>query len=79
MYVFYFLSMFGLNFSTIANTDKHGFITTWKWISSCNGVINHADCVIQPDVYLQKMHLSSKNISGTCSKNIRGISRKNIS
>ena len=37
-----------------------------KWISCCNDVMNHVDCIIKRDVYPQKMHL--------CSKNIRGIS-----
>ena len=48
----------------ISNT--HEFSTIWKWISCCNDVMNHADCVIKREVYLHKMH--------SCSKNIRGIS-----
>ena len=38
--------------------------------------MSHVDCVIKLDLYPQKMHLHSKNISGKsffCSKNIRGI------
>ena len=31
-------------------------------MSCCNDVMNHADCVIKRDVYLQKMHSCSKHI-----------------
>ena len=44
----------------ISNTDKNEFSRIWKWIS-CS---NHVDCVIKLDVYLQKMLLCFKNISG---------------
>ena len=47
-----------------SNTDKHEFSSLWKWISCYNDVMNHVDCVIKSDVYLQKMHSSSKNICG---------------
>ena len=50
----------------ISNTDKHELSRIWKWLSCCNDVINHTDCVIKRDVYPQKMH--------SCSKNIRDIS-----
>ena len=50
----------------ISNSDKHEFSSIWNWISCCNDVINHADCVIKRNVYPQKMH--------SCPKNIRGIS-----
>ena len=52
----------------ISNTDKHELSSIWKWLSSCNDVMNHIDCVIKRDVYPQKMQ--------SCSKNIRGISEK---
>ena len=55
----------------ISNIHKYEFSSIWKWISSCNDVMNHIDCVIKRDVYPQKMH--------SCSKNICGISEKNIS
>ena len=42
------------------------FSGIWKWISSCNDVMNHVDCVIKRDLYPQKMR--------SCSKNIHGIS-----
>ena len=41
----------------ISNSDKHEFSSIWKWISCCNDVMNHSDCVI-------KMHSCSKNING---------------
>ena len=41
-------------------------VEIWKWISCSNDVMYLIDCVIQRDVYPQKMH--------SCSKNIRGIS-----
>ena len=44
-------------------TDKHEFSSIWKWISCWNDIINHVDCAIKRDVYPQKMHLCSKNIS----------------
>ena len=40
-------------------------------ISCSNDVMNHADCIMKHDVYPKKTH--------SYSKNIRGISRKNIS
>ena len=49
---------------TISNTDLHEFSSIWKWISCSNDVMNHVDCVMKCDVYLQKMHLCSKNIHG---------------
>ena len=52
-----------LNF-IISNTDKYEFSSIWKWISCCNDVINHVDCVIKREVYPQKMHSCSKNIRG---------------
>ena len=33
----------------ICNTDKYEFSIIWKWMSCCNDVINHADCVIKRD------------------------------
>ena len=51
----------------MSNTDKHEFSSTWKWLTYCNDVMNHVNCVIKCDVYPQKMH--------SCSKNIRGISK----
>ena len=56
--------------SFISTSDKHEFSSIWNLISSCNDVMNHVDCVIKRDVYPQKMH--------SCSKNIRGISKKYI-
>ena len=50
----------------ISNTDKHEISSMWKWISCCNDVMNHDDCVIKRDVYPLKMH--------SCFENIRGIS-----
>ena len=50
----------------MSNTDKHEFSSIWKWLTCCNDVMNHVNCVIKRDVYPQKMH--------SCSKNIRGIS-----
>ena len=50
----------------ISNTAENEFSGIWKWISCCNDVMNHVECVIKLDVYPQKMH--------SCSKNIRGIS-----
>ena len=52
----------------IFNTDKYEFRSIWKWISSCDDVMNRIDCVIKRDVYPQKIH--------SCSKNNRGISEK---
>ena len=46
----------------ISNSDKHQFGMIWKWISCCDDVMNHVDCVIIRDVYPQKMHSCSKNI-----------------
>ena len=65
MYSFY-PSTFELLSFIISNKVKHEFSNIWKWISCCNDVTNHVDCVIKRDVYPQKMH--------SCSKNIRGIS-----
>ena len=50
----------------IYNTDKHEFSSIWTWISCCNDIMNHVDCIIKHDVFPQEMH--------SCSKNIRGIS-----
>ena len=66
MYCVYLLTSDLLS-SIISNTDKHEFSCIWKWISYCNDVMNHVDCVIKRDVYPQKMH--------SCSKDIRGISK----
>ena len=62
----------------ISNTDKHEFSCMWKWISCCNDVMNHADCVIKLAVYPQKLNSCSKFILGIsfCSKNIHGISKE---
>ena len=35
----------------IFNTDKHEFSIKWKWISCCNDVLNHVNCVVKRDVY----------------------------
>ena len=43
----------------ISNTDKYEFRSIWEWISCCNDVMNHVDCVIKRDVYPQ-MHSCSK-------------------
>ena len=48
----------------ISNSDKHELNSLWNWISCCDDVMNHADCVMKRDVYPQKMHSSSKNIRG---------------
>ena len=45
----------------ISNTDKHEFS---KWIGCYNDVMNHFDCVIERDLYPQKMHYYSTNIRG---------------
>ena len=66
IYVSVYLSTSDLLSFIMSNTVKHEFSSIWNWISCCNDVINHVDCVIKRDVYPQKMHL--------CSKNIRGIS-----
>ena len=47
----------------ISNTDKHEFSGIWKWISCWNDVMNLVDCIIKGDVFLQKMHSFSENIS----------------
>ena len=62
----------------ISSTVKHELSSTWKYISSCNDVMNHVDCVIKRDVYPHKMHSCSKNIRGVSffSKIIRGILKK---
>ena len=51
----------------ISNTDKYEFSgrSIWKWICSCNDVMNHVDCVIKRDFYPQKLY--------SCCKIIRGI------
>ena len=86
MYVFYYsiyVSAYDLIGFIIRNTDKQEFSSIWKWISSSTDVMNHVDCVMKRDVYPQKMHSDSKNISGIsflfCSTYIRGISRNDIS
>ena len=61
---FFYLSTSDLLSFIIFNTDQHGFSS--KWVSRCNDVMNHIDCVIKRDVYPQKMR--------TCSRNIRAIS-----
>ena len=48
----------------ISNTDKHEFVSIWKWIRCCNDVMNDVDCVIKRDVYQQNVHSRSKNIRG---------------
>ena len=35
--------------SIISNIDKHEFSSIWKWISCCNDVMNHVECVIKRD------------------------------
>ena len=55
-----YLSMSDLLSFIISNFDKHKFSSIWNWISSCNDVMNHVDCIIKCDVYPQKMHLHSK-------------------
>ena len=67
MYVFYlsfYLSASDLLSFIISNTNEHEFNCISKWISCCYDVMNHVDCVIKRDVYLQKMHSCSKNIRG---------------
>ena len=66
-----YLSTSDLSSFIISNADIHEFSSIWKRISCSIDVTNHVDCVIKRDVYPQKMH--------SCSKNIPGISRKNIS
>ena len=69
MYVFsIYLSASDLLSFVISNSDKHEFSSIWNWISCCNDVMNHVDCFIKRDVYLQKMQSCSKNIP-TISKN----------
>ena len=55
MYSIYFSASDLLSF-IISYTDKHEFISIWKWIRSCNDVMNNVDCVINRDVYPQKIH-----------------------
>ena len=54
-----------------------------KWFSYSNEGMNHVDCVIKGDVYPQKfiklLKISVCLYIYIYSKNIRGISRKNIS
>ena len=69
MYSIYLSKPDLLNLS-ISNTEKHEFSCYWKWIGWCNDVMNHVECVINRDVYVQKMH--------SCSKNIRGIYRQHV-
>ena len=59
---FIYLSISDLLNLIISNTDKREFSSTWKWLSCCNDVMNHADCVIKSEVYPRKMHSCSKNI-----------------
>ena len=47
----------------ISYTDKHEFSSLRKWISCCNDIMNHTDCVIKYDVYPQKMHSVVRAIS----------------
>ena len=49
-----------------SNTDKQKISSTciWKWISCCNDIMNHIDCVIKSEVSLQKMHSGSKSTLG---------------
>ena len=77
MYSVYFSTSDLLNF-TISNTDKHKFISTWKWIRCCNDIMNHVDCIIKRDIYLQKMQSYSRNIHGILDfvLKICGISKK---
>ena len=63
MYSIYLSTYDLLNF-IISNTYKHESGCIWKWISRCNYVMNHVDCVIKRDVNPQKMHSCSKNICG---------------
>ena len=63
MYSLY-LSTFNLLSFIISKTKKHEFVSIWKWISCCNDVINHVDCVIKRDFFPQKMHSCSKKICG---------------
>ena len=80
MYVFYYLSTSELLSFIISYSDKHEFSSIWKWLSCSNDVMNHVDCIVKLDDYPQKMHSCSKNLRCIffCSKNNRGISRKNI-
>ena len=48
----------------ISNSDKHELNSICNWISCCNDIMNHVDCVIKRDIYPQKMHSCSTNISG---------------
>ena len=59
-----YLSTSGLLNFIISKTDKHEFSSIWKCISCSNDGINHIGCVMKRDVYPQKMHLCSNNISG---------------
>ena len=60
--MYFYLSTSDMSSSIISWTDKCKFSILWKWISCCNDVMNHVDCVIKCDVYPQKMHSCSKNI-----------------
>ena len=63
---FIYLSTSDLLSFIVSYSEKHEFSSIWKWISCCNEVMNHVDCVIKRDVFPKKMH--------SCSKNIRGLS-----
>ena len=52
----------------MSNAVKLKFSSILKWISCCNDIMKHGNCVIKRDIYLQKMK--------PCSKNTRGISNK---
>ena len=56
----------------ICNADKYEFSSIRKWMSCCIDIMNHADCVIKGDFYLQKTHSCSKNICGISKKYIMG-------
>ena len=79
MYVFYVSVKVGF---IISNNDEHEFSSIRKWISCCNDIMNHADCILKHEVYLQKMYSCSKNIRGVSFfyvPKISGMSRKSIS
>ena len=59
-----YLSMSHLSSFIISNADKRKFRSIFRNISCSNDAINHVDCVIKRDVYLQKKHSYSKNICG---------------
>ena len=47
----------------MSNTNKQEFSSIWKWIRCCDAVMNNVDYVIKRDIYPQKRHSCSKNIS----------------